>query len=331
MKPTSVVQLQRYPIPGNHSVERIFEDVRAHLPDDIDVTLHVNRYPSTGLYNRLSDAARARTLAADVRHITGDVHYLGWFLPRAGTLLTILDCVTLERLEGLRREIFLSLWYRLPIKHAERLTTISTFSADSIERHTGYPADRITIIPPPLSDEFRRDERAFAPSRPRVLQVGTTTNKNVTRVIEALTGLDVKLVLIGRLSPEQGEVLRRSGLPFENHAAIGREALVEQYRRADIVMFASLYEGFGMPIVEAQAVGRAVITSNRCSMPEAAGQGAILVDPEERDAIRQAVITLCHNNDLRKNLISRGLTNAQRFRPGRIAEDYAALYRELAP
>jgi glycosyltransferase involved in cell wall biosynthesis len=331
MMAVSVAQLQRHPVPGNHSVERIFEDVRAHLPGDIDVTVHVNEHPSTGLRNRVLDALHVRSVAADVRHITGDVHYLGWFLPRGGTLLTILDCVTLERLAGVEREVFRALWYKVPIRHAERLTTISTFSALSIERHTGYPADRICIIPPPLSGEFQLDERPFAVARPRILQVGTTANKNVPRVIEALTGLDVELVLIGHLSAEQSEALRRSGLVFENHSAIGRSALLEQYRRADIVLFASLYEGFGMPIVEAQAVGRPVITSDRCSMPEAAGEGAILVDPEDRDAIRHAVVELCRNEPLRHSLIARGLANTLRFRPGRIAADYAALYRELAP
>lgn len=330
MKPITVAHLQRHKVPGNHSVERIFEDVRAHLPPDIAVRVHVNARPSTGVANRLLDAAEARRVEADVRHITGDVHYVGWFLPRAGTLLTILDCVTLERLSGAKRRIFKALWYDWPIRHAERLTTISTFSAESIERYTGYPADRIAIIPPPLSDEFRFEERAFAMSRPRVLQVGTIANKNVVRVIEALRGLDIELVLIGHLTPEHRAALARSGVAFENHAAIDRAALLDQYRRADIVMFASLYEGFGMPIVEAQAVGRAVVTSDRCSMPEAAGDGALLVDPEDPAAIRQAVMDLCDDADLRGRLIAAGAMNVERFRPERIAADYAALYRELA-
>lgn len=330
MTAITVAQLQRHPVPGNHSVERIFEDVRTHLPGDIAVTAHVNAHPSTGLRNRLTDAVSARMITADVRHITGDVHYLGWFLPRAGTLLTILDCVTLERLTGAKRALFRALWYQLPIRHAERLTTISTFSALSIERHTGYPADQIRIIPPPLSDEFAYSERAFAAARPRILQVGTTQNKNVLRVVQALAGLDVELILIGHLSEEQRQALQGSGLAFENHEAIGRAALLEQYNRADIVMFASLYEGFGMPIVEAQAVGRAVVTSNRCSMPEAAGDGALLVDPEEAEAVRHAVERLCSDTELRQRLVDKGLANAQRFRPERIARDYAELYRELA-
>lgn len=330
MSPVRVAQLQRFPVPGNHSVERIFEDVRAHLPADIDVSLHLNRYPSTGAIGRVSDALAARRVDADVRHITGDVHYLGWLLPRPGTLLTILDCVTIERLTGWRREAFKALWYRWPIARAERLTTISTFSAESIERHTGYPAARIDIIPPPLSDEFVRVPRPFNSERPRVLQVGTTANKNLARVIAALGGLPVELVLVGELTSEQRAALEGSGLVYRNLSGISRAELLDQYRKADIVMFASLYEGFGMPIIEAQAIGRPVVTSDRCSMPEAAGGGAVLIDPEDVSAIRRAVERVIGSAELRAELDAVGAANAERYRPGRIAERYAQIYRELA-
>lgn len=330
MSQVRVAHLQRHPVGGNHSVERIFEDVRAHLPAGIDVAVHINQFPSAGVKGRLKDALAARRIDTDVRHITGDVHYLGWFLPRAGTLLTILDCVTIERLTGWRREAFKALWYRWPIARAQRLTTISTFSAESIERHTGYPAARIDIIPPPLSDEFVRAPQTFNSERTRVLQVGTTANKNIARVIAALAGLPVELVLVGELAQEQREALAASGLAYENLIGISRAELLEQYRRADIVMFASLYEGFGMPIIEAQAIGRPVITSDRCSMPEAAGGGALLIDPEDTGAIRSAVKQVIGSAERRAELLELGAANAKKYRPARIAERYANIYRELA-
>lgn len=324
-----VTHLQRYPVEGNHSVERIFEDVRRYAPPDIDIEVSINSYPSSGMTPRLRDAWRARD-AKGIRHITGDTHYLAWFLPRKGTILTILDCVTLERLDGAKRRVFQRLWYDIPIRHAERITTISTFSAESIERHTGYPAAQIAIIPPALSMEFRRDDRPFNAGRPRILQVGTSENKNLARVAEAIQGVDVELAVIGRLSPVQAQMLHGRGIAFENRVNISREDLLEEYRRADIVMFASLYEGFGMPIIEAQAIGRPVITSNRCSMPEAAGDGALLVDPETVDAIRAALLRIVSDENYRNELVQRAFSNAMRYSPERIAADYAAIYREVA-
>jgi glycosyltransferase involved in cell wall biosynthesis len=108
------------------------------------------------------------------------------------------------------------------------------------------------------------------------------------------------------------------------------EELVEAYRRCDMVVFASLYEGFGLPILEAQAMGRPVITSNFGAMREAAGDGALLVDPYSVEAIRDAVLRIKREPALREDLIAKGLRNAERFRAEAVAERYAEVYREIA-
>lgn len=106
--------------------------------------------------------------------------------------------------------------------------------------------------------------------------------------------------------------------------------LAEAYRRCDIVVFASLYEGFGLPILEAQATGRPVITSDFGAMPEAADDGALLVDPYSVEAIRDAVLRIKNEPTLRAELVSKGLKNVERFRPAAIAERYGEIYRRLA-
>ena len=106
--------------------------------------------------------------------------------------------------------------------------------------------------------------------------------------------------------------------------------LVEAYRRCDMVVFASLYEGFGLPILEAQAMGRPVITSNFGAMKEAAGDGALLVDPYSVEAIREAVLRIKREPALREDLIAKGLRNAERFRAEAVAARYGELYRNLA-
>jgi glycosyltransferase involved in cell wall biosynthesis len=108
------------------------------------------------------------------------------------------------------------------------------------------------------------------------------------------------------------------------------EELVQAYRRCDMVVFASLYEGFGLPILEAQAMGRPVITSNFGAMREAAGDGALLVDPYSVEAIREAVLRIKREPALREDLIAKGRENAERFRAEAVAARYAELYRNLA-
>ena len=94
-------------------------------------------------------------------------------------------------------------------------------------------------------------------------------------------------------------------------------------------MFASTYEGFGLPILEAQATGRPVVTSNLGSMPEAAGDGALMVDPFSVEAIRAAVTSIMARSDLRSSLIERGLANVRRFQPREIAQQYARIYERV--
>ena len=113
---------------------------------------------------------------------------------------------------------------------------------------------------------------------PRILQVGTAAHKNIERVAAALEGRRCKFVIIGKLTQSQLVALESNRIDYENHVGISRAALVGQYQKCDMVMFPSLYGGFGLPILEAQAVGRPVITSNLYSMPEVGGKGAYYVE-----------------------------------------------------
>jgi glycosyltransferase involved in cell wall biosynthesis len=95
-------------------------------------------------------------------------------------------------------------------------------------------------------------------------------------------------------------------------------------------VFASLYEGFGLPILEAQAMGRPVITSNFGAMKEAAGEGALLVDPYSVDEIRAAILRIKNEPALREDLIAKGLRNAAKFSATAVANSYAQIYKQLA-
>jgi glycosyltransferase involved in cell wall biosynthesis len=98
---------------------------------------------------------------------------------------------------------------------------------------------------------------------------------------------------------------------------------------SDILFFASTFEGFGMPILEAQAIGRVVVTSNILSMPEVGGNAALYVDPYSIEQIRDAICILKNDKILRNSLIDKGFENIKRFNPDTIAFQYEALYQEI--
>jgi glycosyltransferase involved in cell wall biosynthesis len=325
-----VVQFQRRAAPGVFSIERLFEAVREALPDEFDVRLQTNRFYSRGIWPRLFDAGRARRLAGRVNHVLGDVHYLAWFLPRQGTILTVHDCVSLERLSGARRRVLWLLWYWLPLWRAEHVTVVSEYTRRELLDWVPNPRARIRVIPPPVPRGLERSPAPPRSERLRLLQVGTAENKNLLRVIDACEGLPVRLVIVGALARAARARLDALRVDFENSVELDATALAREYQACDALIFASTYEGFGLPILEAQWVGRPVITSRICSMPEASGGAACLVDPFDVADIRRAIRRLIEDNAFCAQLIERGFDNAARHAPERIAAAYAELYREAA-
>jgi glycosyltransferase involved in cell wall biosynthesis len=310
-------------------MERLFEDARVHLPADIRAITCVSRFFSRGLFGRLYDTVRARHYQGDINHITGDVHFLTYLLDRRRTVLTIHDCVTLERLRGFKRWLFWLLWYWLPEKRCTAITVISETTRQQLLRHLRCDPDKIRVIHNNVSEEFKPAPQPFNTLSPRLLHIGTTANKNLERLAEALAGLNCELVIVGRLFESQRHALQRHGVRYENHFDLSREALVEQYRHCDMVVFASTYEGFGLPIVEANAVGRPVVTSNVWSMPEVAGDAACLVDPFDVASIRAGILRVIEDSAYREQLVKRGFENVKRFRTETVTAQYAELYRSV--
>ena len=320
----------RQPHAGVYSIERLYEDVRAALPADCHAQVWTCRHPSTGLWPRLRDAWAARKAQGDVNHVTGDTHYLTYFLDRRRTMLTVHDLVSLGRLRGIRRWLLWLLWYWLPVRRSQLVVTISEATRTALLDSVRCDPAKVVVIHNPVSAEFQPVRGAFNAAHPRILHIGTNPNKNLGRVAQALAGIDCTLVVIGRLSPEQAAVLAHHGITYENHSNLSRDELLDQYIRCDLLLFASTYEGFGLPIIEAQAVGRPVVTSDLAPMPEAAGGAACLVDPYDVASIRQGVLRVMGDAAYRDDLVARGWANVERFRADRVAARYAQLYRAVA-
>jgi len=163
----------------------------------------------------------------------------------------------------------------------------------------------------------------------RVLQVGTTDNKNLERVAEACAGVAVRLCILGNLADSQRDDLDRRGVEYETHQDLTKEQVVALYQSCDLVVFVSTYEGFGMPILEAQAVGRPVLTSDISPLREVAGGGALKVDPFDVAAIRAGLALLLTDRDLREELVRAGFENVKGYSAEAVAAQYAELYREV--
>jgi glycosyltransferase involved in cell wall biosynthesis len=324
-----VVHLQRRSFPGHYSMERVFAQIRNALPAGFDVELWVTSWPSMGVLPRMRTALEARHHQGDVTHVTGDINYAAILLRRRRTLLTVHDAEFLERANWAKRFLYTWLWLRLPVWRAGLVTVPSEATRRDLLGLVRTDPARIRVVANPVADEF---VAAPAPTArpPAVLLVGTRPNKNVLRAAAALSGLDCRVVVIGELDASQRAAFARAGVNVEEQSGLTDEDLRRAYRDCDLLLFVSTKEGFGIPVLEAQATGRPVVTSDRSPLREVSGGAACLVDPLDVDAIRAGVQRVLSDGEYRADLVRRGLENVRRYRVSTVATSYAALYEELA-
>jgi glycosyltransferase involved in cell wall biosynthesis len=210
------------------------------------------------------------------------------------------------------------------------VTVISEETKRQLLRHVRAPEQKIEVVPNAVAPIFQPCPRPFRKDCPQILQIGTRPNKNLPRLIQALQGLNCRLKIIGPLDQTLRDELARSGVSYEAVTQLDEEGMFRAYCECDIVSFASTYEGFGMPIVEAQAVERPVVTSDCSSMPEVAGEGACLVDPFDVDSIRHGFERVIHDDTYRESLIEHGRANRRRFDRAEVARQYIELYKQLS-
>jgi len=325
-----VVYFHRKPHEGFFSVENLFDTVRGALPPGIEPVVAESRFLSKGFFRRAYIIVEAKFRQGDVNHITGDVHFLSYLLCRRKTVLTILDCGFAEKERGVKRQLLRYFWYVLPIWRVAFITVISKTVELELKKLVTFPSGKVRVIPCCIPETFSYSEKIFNAGKPRILQVGTRENKNLVRVARALEGIPCHLDIVGKLTDEQKGMLSECGIEYSNSWGIPETELIRKYQECDLVLFVSTYEGFGLPILEGNAVGRPVITSNISSMPEVAGDSACLVNPYDEADVRSGILKVINESSYRQELVAKGLVNVRRFRPEQIAMQYAELYKEVS-
>lgn len=319
----------RKAFPDQYSIEQVFRSIADQLPDR--PAWYTLPHASKSILPRLQNGWAARRSQGDVNHITGDITYIAPFLKKSKTVITFHDFDFIKRSRGLKRWLLFCFWVYLPVRRAQYITTISQATKADLLQLIKLPPSKIWVIPNPLT-LVKQPKLPVAQKNtlPVVLHIGTKANKNLERLIPALSGLDIQLRIVGELKPEQTILLHKHQINYHNSWKLSKAALIQQYQQADLLAFVSTIEGFGLPIVEAQALGCPVLTSNLSSMPEVAGEGAYLVNPYDAAAIRAAVQALLKDDSLREKLIEKGYENVKRFQPKHIALQYMALYEKVA-
>jgi glycosyltransferase involved in cell wall biosynthesis len=242
---------------------------------------------------------------------------------------------------------------RRSVAAARRVIAVSQATKQDVVDLFGAPADRIDVVyngvdasfcPAPAGEveAFRRG--AGLPER-FILHLGTLEpRKNLPRLVQAFAQVRahdagqpaVKLVLAGGRGWDYDAIfaeVARQGLEQEVlfPGYVSDEDLAWWYRAAAVFVYPSLLEGFGLPVLEAMACGAPTVTSNLSSLPEVAGDAALLVDPMSVDALAGALLRLLADADLARELRTRGLAQAARFPWSRTAQETAAVYRRALP
>ncbi len=220
---------------------------------------------------------------------------------------------------------------------SDLIIAVSEYTARQVEDLLGVPRGRIRVVRHGVDPPLNSPRRSPPSDKPFVLHVGAVqTRKNLLRLVEAFEQLpaDVTLVLAGSdgygapeiharidRSPARARILR---LGYIDDAA-----LRNLYREAAALVFPSLDEGFGIPILEAMAAGVPVVTSNRSATAEVAGEAALLVDPLDTEALARGMRRVLDDTALRERLIGEGKARAAQFTWARAAQETLAVYREL--
>jgi len=302
--------------------------------------------PARLAWEQLQLSGALDRLGIDVLHSTH--HTLPLLRVRCRRVVTVHDVTFFripERYPPARR-LYMQTLTRLSAKAADKIIVPSRAVRDDVLRALGAPASKVAVVYEAASRDFAPSDReaaaaiarSYGVEPPYVLSVGSLEpGKNRARLFRAMRqlldeGLDVRLAVVGQKAwSYEGdfalldELRMRDRVVFPGY--VKQEHLPALYNGATAFAFPSLYEGFGLPLIEAMACGVPSLTSNASATAEVAGDAALLVDPTSVDQIRDGLRQLLTDADLRGELSRRGIERAAQFSWRRAADETHAVYQ----
>jgi glycosyltransferase involved in cell wall biosynthesis len=293
-------------------------------------------------------------LPLQLRKIKPDIFHCQYIQPpftRTRTVVTIHDLAHehfpefFHPLEAIRMKKMV----RATAHRADHIATVSKFSAADIERTYGVSQEKISIAYQAASERFRpRDKqtcqeylaRSYGIQFPYILYVGRLqARKNLLRLVEAYgrlrkQGAEARLVIVGKKDWQSQKLhakVRELGLQdsviFTGY--VRADDLPLFYNAAEVFAFPSIFEGFGLPVVESMASGVPTITSYGSSLEEVAGDGALLADPLDINSLANALERVLGDAELRSQLVDRGLRRSAEFKRDELSNTMLSVYRSL--
>jgi glycosyltransferase involved in cell wall biosynthesis len=231
-----------------------------------------------------------------------------------------LNHIDLEVNSSSLKRLYYRFVMRRACRRAARVLTVSEFSRSRIIEWSGVDPSKVVNVGNGVSPDFSMSVTPYSPGFEYLLCVGNRKgHKNEIRLLKAFAcaaiDASIRLLFTGSSTEELLELATKLGVS-ERVVFLGRiedSMLPKIYRGATALVFPSLYEGFGLPVLEAMACGTPVITSDVTAMPEVAGDAAILVDPNNVDSIADAIGRIMNNDELRAEIIVKGLERVKAF------------------
>ena len=324
-----ILYIYRHPKMG-YSIGKVFHPIEKEIKKQAEVDsiyLPVPNYSLRGLWKNIRYARQhLKNIKYDIVHITGTEHYLLPFLRNVKTVITIHDLgfFTNNRL-SYRNVLKYFLWIKT-LSLASYVTFISDKSKNETFRFIKLKDNKYSVVFNPIGPEYVVYPKEINKLYPIILHIGIGSNKNLDSTIIALKGFPCKLRIVGKLTENQKKLLELYNIHYECVFNLTDDEILHEYINCDLVNFPSLYEGFGMPIIEGQAIGRPVLTSNISPTREVAGNAAVLINPTSTDSIRHGYEILLKDAD---EYVKKGLKNVKRFALSQISQEYFQIYKNV--
>lgn len=281
----------------------------------------------------------------DLFHILDHSYgHLAYFLPRRKILITCHDLIPLKFPNKM------SLWGKISfkfyisgLKKAKIIITDSKNTKKDIIKLMDIPEEKVKVIPFGFDKSlFRKKDKRVVKKKLRLeknivlMSVGNFFYKNTILILKAMKILEKEydnllLVKIGGFSKEEMEFIDKNDLRGKIliKKNLTQDEMNDYYNASDILVFPSLYEGFGIPPLEAMACGTPVIASNAASLPEVVGDASIKINPHSIEELKNAIVKILENKKFRNGLIKKGYKNVKRFSWERYVKRLKKIYEEF--